>query len=499
MNGLLALLACAAVVFVEQDMPGIRVGRAEPLSGARWRNFRQADLDRDGKADLILPDCVAFQRGDIFRTEDRQPLPALGDHLACDIWETTLFFRLPSQLTCVQWGPDGWQTVLEQALRWPDAASLGTSPEPAGIETPQAAHFERFLHDLDGDGTPEIMVVSERGLHVFAREGDAYAAAGEFDVLPSLSFIPSGEPQFWPPDGRRLPSPELQLSCRLFIEENRLTVLESDFLPQNQARHRIRRYAIETHEAGHWSVAPRDTQTTGFIAGDMRPCRLNGDDVIDFAGGQWQYAPGGLLHAPVYETSASTDGGQTTQFVRSISFRPHCSFVDFDGDGRLDMVTEASGLFAGGVRETVTRFMSAKSLSHDVRIHRQDHEGTFSGSPDVHGAFRLAIEEVPARSGERFRRYQAGELIDVTGDFDGDGIRDAVIHAEPREIKVYRGSLAGFGSRPIIAAETEPQWRFAVDDVDGDGRSDIVFRWMDPASADGYEQCRVFLTRERAP
>ncbi|MEA3364785.1 MAG: VCBS repeat-containing protein, partial [Candidatus Hydrogenedentes bacterium] len=272
---------------------------------------------------------------------------------------------------------------------------------------------------------------------------------------------------------------------------------ESDFLPGDDVRYHVRRYQIERKGEGGWTARLVEEQQTAPMSASMRPCRLNDDDTIDFAGGDFQFKPESLLHAPVYDTLASTDGGHTTQFVRSTSFRPSCSFVDFDGDGRLDMVTECSGLFAGGVRETVARFMSAHAIDHRLRVHLQDENGRFPGTPDIEGTFRISFGKVPARSGERFNRYVASELIDVTGDFDADGIHDAVVHRDEHCIRVFRGTRKGFSSKSLMAAQTQDHWRFAVDDVDGDGRSDLVFRWMDPASTDAYEQCRVFLTREK--
>lgn len=497
MNGILAGLVCGALVFVEQDIPGIRVGRVEPLSGERWRNFRQADIDGDGKTDLLLPDCVAFQRGDAFRTEDRAPLPYLEESPACDLWDTTLYFRLPARVACVKWSREGWETILDLPVPWP---RQGVSSNGTGSQSNHAAplvHFERFLHDLDEDGVPEIVVTSDQGVHVFVKNESGYVESGLLDVLPPPQLVPEQTPSFWPPDTRRTPSPELQLSCRFFIAKNRLVMLESDFLSNDTVHYHVRRYEILRKEDGSWTARLASEQQTPPMASSMRPCRLNEDDTIDFAGGNWQFEPGGVLHAPVYETLASTNGGHTTQFVRSMSFRPSCSFVDFNGDGRLDMVTESSGLFAGGVRETVTRLMSTHAFDHTVRIHLQNKNGAFPGSPDAEGTFRINIDKVPARSGDRFNRYSASELIDVTGDFDADGIRDAVVHGDARCIRVFRGTAKGFSSKPLIAAQIQGHWRFAADDVDGDGRSDLVFRWMDSASTDAYEQCRVFLTREK--
>ncbi len=497
MSGVLVTLFCGALLFVEQDIPGIRVGRTDPLSGEPWRNFRQGDIDRDGKTDLVLPDSVAFQRGDGFRKEDLLSLPHLDECPACDLWDSTLYLRLPSRLVAVKWAPEGWQTVLDNAVAWPHEENppAGTSAPP--VDRAPAVHFERFLQDLDGDGVPEVVVASQRGLHVYAKSEAGYSEAAVLDVLPPLRLVPCQTPSFWPPDARPDPSPELQLSSRFFLAGNQLVTLESDLWPGEQARYRIRRYVLESAENAACVTRLVEDRRTPLMAASMRPCRLNEDDVMDFAGGRWLFTPGGVLHAPVYETLASTDGGETMQFVRSMSLRPRCSFVDFNGDGRLDMVTESSGLFAGGVRETVARFMSADALDHELRIHLQDEKGTFPGTPDIRGTFRVNIGKVIAGSGERFARYLASELADITGDFDGDGIRDVLIHSDARLLQGFRGTREGFRSRPLLEVETQPDWRYAVDDIDGDGRSDIVFRWMDPASADGYERCRVFLTREK--
>ncbi len=496
MISVLAWLVCGALVFVEQDLPGLRVGRAEPLSGERWRNFRQADFDGNGELDLLLPDGIAFQRNSAFRREDRHALPPANGLPACDLWNTTVYLRLPESLACFQWSSDGWLTLFEHPIRWPDREALVQGSDPAPPGDAAELRFERFLHDFNQDGRPEIVVAAEDGLHVFMTDGERYTPAGIFDVFPPLRLVPENPARVWPPDPQRIPVSEMHLSCHLFITQNRVTVLESDIISENRARYRMECFEIAADPGADLELKSLGRQKTPVVPATLRPCRLNPGETIDFAGGQWQFASGGLLHAPVYEMSVSTDFGQSIQSVRSISYRPSCSFVDFNGDGRLDLVAESAGLFEGGVRETVSRLMTARSLKHHIEIHLQDDNGVFPVTPSIRGSFHLSIDQAPARSGERFRRYQASELLDITGDFDGDGIRDAVIHASPREIQVYRGTAAGFGPRPILTAAVEPHWRFAVDDIDGDGRSDIIFRWVDAKGDDEIEQCRVFLTRE---
>jgi len=218
-----------------------------------------------------------------------------------------------------------------------------------------------------------------------------------------------------------------------------------------------------------------DVDSTQPGPAHVRPCRLNGDGVIDLAGGCWETSRTATLPLPVYETWASLDGGATFTVRRTTAlpgFRPRCSFIDFDGDGLLDLVTEETGLFDGGVRETLARVLTLPGVRHEVAVCFQ-RAGGFEKRPGYRAAFDIDLGTPPVRHGEMFQRYQAGELVDVTGDFDGDGWRDVAVRDRVDNLSIH---LTRPGARPVQGAELALPTgaRFHVADVNGDGRSDVV-------------------------
>ena len=75
MTRVLLPLLVAAATFLEQEIPGLRVDQADPLSGKVSGNFRRMDLDGDGAIDLVLPTYAAFQRNEAYHRDDQVPVP----------------------------------------------------------------------------------------------------------------------------------------------------------------------------------------------------------------------------------------------------------------------------------------------------------------------------------------------------------------------------------------------------------------------------------------
>ena len=496
MMAALPFLFLGGLVFVEQDIPGIRVEEVRPLSGAVLTNFRVADLDHDGARDLLLPNEVWFQRDRRFTPDARAPMPGRDQRAFCDTWKGVIYLRFAGKFQIIQWENGQWSTVLDQEVSWPmPGAQADTEfpPESTGVR------FERFLYDLDGDGTPEVIAAAEDGLYVYRRNGNGYGEAARLDVLPPLSLAHPARRQLWPPEAREIVTPGRDMSCRFFVGGSRVAVITREDCPDARVRYRTKRYALDPKNG--FAVMPAETreEVTGPLPNYLQPCRLNADDVIDYAGGEWELSESTAMPVPVYETCASTDGGKTIQSVKTPSYTPSCSFIDFDGDGRLDMVTEATGLFEHGVRETLDLLLTSREVAHEIHVHFQNAEGIFSRSPDVRARFTIQLDAPPAQDSDRFKRYQSMELFDITGDFNGDGRRDLVVEDRPNRLAVYLNRNKTFPKQPDAIIPIENDASFGLADVDGDGRTDLVVRRQDASSDALAMRSRVYLSREDAP
>jgi len=103
------------------------------------------------------------------------------------------------------------------------------------------------------------------------------------------------------------------------------------------------------------------------------------------------------------------------------------------------------------------------------------------------------------RGSDMAERYGGGLLVDLGGDFNGDGRADLAVHERPDRLAVYLNTGAGFSREPNATIVTQPDWPFSVADIDRDGRSDIVLRVESKGESGEGEKSRVFLVREAEP
>ena len=138
MSLLLQLFLVAATAFRAEDIDGLRTGPVIAFSGRASVNFRHADLDRDGKTDLVLPSEAIFQREGAFPTLGRAPLPDFGQALSIDEWNGALYFKMKNRLVIVRWAGDDWETESDQVMPW-ESVVLG-SGEAGGRSGETASH-----------------------------------------------------------------------------------------------------------------------------------------------------------------------------------------------------------------------------------------------------------------------------------------------------------------------------------------------------------------------
>ncbi len=495
----LIYVVIGAVIFVEKEMDTIAVGRPNPLTGRPSVNYRHADFDRDGLVDIFLPDRVLLQRGGEFPAALSVPLPLPLKKPEYDVFDSKLYLRTGDRLEIHRLNGMTWERVLRQTIAWPDLL-------PGEDETPGETGVERthgtlghYLHDLSGNGVPEIVVPAADGLYIYANEGLEYGAKHVVDVYPSPKVIFPERAEVWPAQARTIAHPPSRLRFRLFLDGDSVTVLSRSADPSGLIRHHTSVWLLEPKRG----YQPRDggpaTSVTARIPAHLQPCRLNGDTTPDFAAVRSHISETSPMPQPIQELVLTTDGGKTLQSFRSRSFQTLCVLVDFDGDGDLDVVVESTGLYKGGLRESLTRSLSERTLTHTLAIHLQDAQGRFSKTPDLVQKLAIKLARPPFRDGPLFAEYQNGGSVNITGDLNGDGKRDLVVRTHPERLSIYLNDDLAFPKTPSRTLDIEPGARFGVADVDGDGRSDIVIHREASLESGASRRTAVYFSRRNAP
>ena len=501
---MLLCLFLGGLRFVEQDIDGLHVGEVSAVGGRPSLNFRCEDINRDGEPDLVLPRQVRFQRSGVFPANRAAPLPVVG--ATCDLWNGVLYARMDDRIEVYAWTDEAWEKLLGHTIDWPPSALSGPVLEDLfAAETDSdsdgqaSVRFRRFLYDLNLDGQPEILVPAQEGLCVYARIGDTYRKMATWDIYPISAPIQPESAELWPVHKRRLRFPPLRSALRLAIESDGITVVARYPYGEEEVRFRVRTRSLDLDEDFNLLPSEWEEWETEPLPRFLEPCRLNQDGRIDFAGGRGEYVASGALPRPVFNTVATTNAGRDIQRVRSTTYRPRVSFLDFDSDGDLDMIIESTGMLDHGIRESLNRFLFHRSISHRIDVRYQNALGEFAEVPNQIFRVNLRLKEPPYQNGPQFQRYQTGRLFDITGDFDADGYADFVVRDRPGRVSVYLSRNGKIRRSPDISLAIPDDRDFAVADVDGDGRSDIVFqnRGRYPQFADS--STTVYFARTSLP
>ncbi len=184
------------------------------------------------------------------------------------------------------------------------------------------------------------------------------------------------------------------------------------------------------------------------------------------ADAKWDRAPKAAftVEGYVFEGGGGDDGGDEGE---GGGFSLPSGVLDLDGDGKLDLVALSLdfSLFEA------MRVLTTKSikLGLDFGIYRQGQGLSFRPVPDLDLAGELRL---------RLDSLALGQLSSFAGDFDGDGRADFVQLGRGKKVTIHRGQPGALYAREpdlAITLEREPLdvALVAVNDLDGDGRSDL--------------------------
>ena len=468
-------LVLGQITFVERPLPDLVIGNVTPFTGRVSTNFMHADVDYDGDSDLILPRGLYLQERGVYGDTPWKSLPRFLQDVEVDSYGGKLYCHGRDRISVYSFEDGVWKVILEQVLSLPgaDKEFEGGAPGQPSIR------FRRFLHDLNGDDIPELVSIDHRGVHLFRLDAGRYLPAGTLELPAQVSISRLESQSIWPKEARRLMFPEQQMSFRLVFDGQILRTVSVQERRKDMTRYTIQSRTLTVSDDGTYHVGERHDTLSGSLPAHLRPCRLNDDAQLDFAGGRWLRSETSPVPTPLYELWATLDGGVTFSVRRTAAyaqFRPHCAFVDFDGDGDMDMVTESTRWPRGSVREQLTQFLTEARVEHVVHIYVQK-DGKYSSQPKIQHTVNIELEAPPAQQGAMISRYKAGSLVSITGDFNADGYRDLLVRSSPERLDVFLAEgWKGLSKKPAWSRVISRDVDAYVADINDDGLSDIYLR-----------------------
>ncbi len=466
-----------------------------------------ADLDADGRVDLaVVAAWSEIEEVGGVRVEDlvqvATVIPALFErrevraYLAQDDGSYAHAATLPlprSVLHLEAAGPLGAVALTDAGLSRLRYAGGALSLEPLIEAPPLLAGTETFysalsiVHDLDGDGRPDVWFPAADGPQVrLGVDGPAGPALGP----PRPVAAPGGEttpllsrqrlPEVVQVDGDGVPD-------LVFREADRVDVLlgngDGTFRP-------LRAEPRDCHDRGtdlRWAGVPADRSPWPTDVAALRD--VDGDGRAELVVSVELPRGDGLRQSlkdakrPIrryrfHDLDASLDAVADPYFEAELVGHaaesdgdefPHplLQFDDLDGDGREELITMTLdfSMFAA-VKILVTKRIGVGTEFH---VHRQGADGTFAKIPGLDLTEKLKLD---------LNRVRIGSFGQFAGDFDGDGRKDFVHLGRGAKVTVHRGAPGPtWPADPDLTIdlgeEPESLDLVRIEDLDGDGRSDL--------------------------
>ena len=524
---LCCLVSCSSLVAAPREQMQLRHISLD-LAGPPARVL-PTDLDGDGRLDLVV--VVAYteiQQVSEDRIEDMiqftRVIPTLYDRRQATAYLATADggyeiagppLELPLSVLHMEPGPAGVGLIaltdeglsrvrFDREVRDGPPLSL----EPLIEDPPVLAGTRRFyanvelVHDLDGDGVGDVLLPSAEGLAVYLSTSNGLATS------PAQRITPGTDPDARKNPRRRwYPIPEVshvngddlpdlvffrgsarsneRILVYLGTGGGRFRPLRTDPLDCHDRTTDLRQVTAQP-DAYPWLVnvtAFRDVDGDRWAEAIVSIEQSRGDgwrkEMKDAKKPISTYRFHDLTEKVVVEAEPyfemqvvghDMEGGFDDDDLDSDEggspFRLE-QFIDLDGDGLEDLVTVTLDFSVF----QVVKILTTKKLGVGVNFHvyAQQADGSFREVPGLDLSEKLKLD---------LNNLKIGRFAQFAGDFDGDGRQDFVHLGRGTTITVHRGQPGcNYPDKPDLSIELdrEPDSLdlVRIEDLDGDGRSDI--------------------------
>jgi len=317
---------------------------------------------------------------------------------------------------------DGYRIRFQESQGWsaedyllPESVRMRLSDEGASYKVRPV-----YAADLNFDGNTDLFFLRDQQLRGFLQRVDrSFSAAATLIDLP-LDFISEAQEEA--------------------LEENWREVDQSDLLYKQVA-------AIEDFNGdGLLDIATDVTVNKGLF-----------DKHSEFE-----------LHLGVRKDDWLSYSSTPDTVVSSKGIQLAAQPFDFDDDGRKDLLVTS-------VRISLMRIIRALfsgSVKVNFLFYRMREDSTYPQRPDYQASAKMAFD-----LGTGFVSIPAL----VVADFDGDGIKDLMLQSSANKLAFHRGLRSDdlFSSKAQTVKLDLPGNGELVqsEDVDGDGRSDLIIRY----------------------
>ncbi|MCU0917636.1 MAG: VCBS repeat-containing protein [Planctomycetes bacterium] len=430
------------------------------------------DLDGDRLQDIVLRDApnllVFYQNQDTGFAQTPHQVYPLGEKPSV-IWPARLAPKTDSLLVMRSEGV----TELDFTNRTRPASRRQIISQstiiPQSLEQLSIAHLP--LSPGTGGSAPVILVPVGSDLQVWRRADTWQHAQTLKDALETAVLAPRGALGYDRTDVLTMSLGDVTGDRRDDL------IIRNRFLP-------VCRYVIYTqNQDGLFPAEPALTWTGKWDWSWYCWVDINRDGHVDLIKNTWLqepwFLPGTLSGKVLVRIYLADERGrlpaEPQQVFRKNDWIDSIPVVDVDGDGCLDLVLGYS-LFDS--REGFRKALTAKQLDFQLRFHFYRPGAGFPEQPDCGANPVIHLDHVSTDLTYPRRRYFE-TFVNLQGDFDGDGDRDLLVRdrADQFSVHPFVSRQAGFAENPEISFRyTEPVDLLQVEDLNGDGRSDLVMK-----------------------